>query len=162
MCSCSQKATTFSLMRLSSVICIQSYYGERKKGSRALESSQGSRRCRNHAEQLVATFFGDGQMFMPLQGFDQCRGKRHEPLGTAAIGRVPCQQQRVLVVWSRLGVGVGAQEGTAPPSDGAFATSHIYERIQWLPQCASRRAPFCEAEASRYRGTICWSHSPLA
>jgi hypothetical protein len=62
---------------------------------------------------------------MPLQRFDQCREKRLEPLGTDAIGRVPWQEQRVLDVWSRLGVGIGADEGAAPPSDGAFATSHI-------------------------------------
>ena len=54
-------------------------------------------------------------------------------------------------VWRRL----DAEEGTASPSDGSGATLHIYERILWLPQWASRRALFCEAEASRYRGTIC-------
>jgi hypothetical protein len=34
----------------------------------------------------------------------------------------------------RNSVGVGAEEGTASPSDGSGATLHIYERIQWLPQ----------------------------
>ena len=132
------------------------------QSSFSLRRQQAIRRCRTHGEQLVPTFFGDVQMFMPLQRFDQCREKRHEPLGTDAIRCAPCQEQRVLHVWSRLGVGVDAEEGTASPSDGSGATLHIYERILWLPQWASRRAPFCEAEASRYRGTICWSNSRLA
>jgi hypothetical protein len=78
----------------------------------------------------VPACFGEVQVSMPLQGFDQCREKRHEPLATDAIGRVPCEEQRMLDDWSRLGVVVGAEVGTAPPSDGAFATSHICERIQ--------------------------------
>ena len=43
--------------------------------------------------------------------------------GTARVGRLVC-----------IDVGVGADEGAAAPADGAFATSHICERIQWWRQ----------------------------
>jgi hypothetical protein len=68
------------------------------QSSFALVRQQAIRCCRTQAEQLVPARFSDVQMFMPLQRFDQCREKRHEPLGTDAIGRVPCQEQRVLDV----------------------------------------------------------------
>ena len=42
----------------------------------------------------------------------------------------------------RSGVGVGADEGAAPPSDGSGATWHICERIQWLLQFRQEEHPF--------------------
>jgi hypothetical protein len=37
---------------------------------------------------------------MPFQGLDEAWEKRHEPLATDAIGRVPDQEERVLDLWS--------------------------------------------------------------
>jgi len=52
----------------------------RTQSSFSLRRQQAIRRCRTHAEQLVPACFSDVQMFMPLQGFDQCWEKRYVPV----------------------------------------------------------------------------------
>ena len=84
----------------------------------ALGSQQAIRRCRTHREQLSAALFGQVEVLMPLQCFDQRREKGHEAFGADAVGGMPGQEKSVLDIWSRLGVAGCAEVWSAPLSHG--------------------------------------------
>jgi hypothetical protein len=50
---------------------------------------------------LGAAGVGQVEMTLPLQGLDESRQKRHEPLGTDLVGRLPGEKQGVLDLWSK-------------------------------------------------------------
>ena len=53
------------------------------------------RRGGTHGEELAAALLGEMQMPMPFQGCDEGGQKRHEPLATDTVSRVPGQQEGI-------------------------------------------------------------------
>jgi hypothetical protein len=75
--------------------------GDAMRALSSMRTQEAISRGSAHREELATTSIGQVKVPMPLQGLDQGRQKRYEPLGTDLVGRLPREIQSLLDFWSK-------------------------------------------------------------